>query len=89
MIWSKIPLNVTPISSLSTLLTNPYSHPYDYAIELIEKKLPPHLHLPTVLAEVLNLRINSAYRRIRAEHILSERELTLLSAHFGIDSDEI
>ena len=57
-------------------------------MELVETRLPAHRALPATLAELLNLRINSAYRRIRAEQLLSGQEYELLSKHFDItDAD--
>ena len=58
-------------------------------MELIKAKIPRHIGLPAVLAEILKLRVNSAYRRIRGEQLLSDREIELLSAYFEISTDEI
>ena len=58
-------------------------------MDLVKERLPQHLNMPQTVAGLLNVRINSAYRRIRAEQILSVKELDLLATHFDIDLEAV
>jgi transcriptional regulator with XRE-family HTH domain len=55
----------------------------------IKSSLPPHLSLADEVADVLDVSIDSAYRRIRGDKELSFEEIQKLSNHFGISVDSI
>ena len=51
--------------------------------------LPAHISLPENIAKLLNISIDSAYRRIRGEKELSFEELSLLCSKFNISIDQL
>lgn len=53
----------------------------------VKSRLAPHLSLVDEVAELLNISIDSAYRRIRAEKAISFEELQKLSSHYKISLD--
>lgn len=55
----------------------------------IKQTLPPQLSLVNEIAEILNISIDSAYRRIRGEKQVSFEEIQLLATHFKISVDHI
>ena len=50
----------------------------------VKDHLPAHLSLVDEIAELLNISIDSAYRRIRGEKAISFEELRTLCSHFRI-----
>ncbi len=61
----------------------------DQLFQLIRDKLPPGRSLADVVAEVLFLSNDSAYRRIRGETSLVLEETKILCSHFGISLDRL
>ncbi len=57
--------------------------------EKIKMKLPPNISLAVAVAEILDISIDSAYRRIRCEKQISLDELQKLSNQFKISLDEL
>ena len=55
--------------------------------ELIRQKLPENIFLADIVAELLGISTNSAYRRIRSEKFLDFEEFVLLCNHFKIPLD--
>jgi len=55
----------------------------------VKNHLPAHLSLVDEVAELLNISIDSAYRRIRAEKALSFEEIRTLCSHFRISLDQL
>ena len=55
----------------------------------IKTLLPPHVSLVDEVAELLNISIDSAYRRIRGEKPITFDEVHTLVAHFKISVDEL
>src|ERR1043166_6650675 len=54
----------------------------------LKNKLPAHLSLVDEVAELLNISIDSAYRRIRGENTLRFDEIQLLAKHFSVSLDQ-
>ena len=55
----------------------------------VKDNLPPHLSLVDEVAELLNISIDSAYRRIRGEKEISFEEIRTLCSHFRISLDQL
>ena len=55
----------------------------------IKGLVPPNLAMVDVVAEVLNISNDSAYRRIRGDKPISLDEVQLLASHFKISIDQI
>lgn len=55
----------------------------------VKSVIPPHVSLVDVVADVLNISTDSAYRRIRGEKPVSLEEVQKLSAQFKISIDQI
>jgi hypothetical protein len=55
----------------------------------IKSQLPSHISLPEKLASLLDISIDSAYRRIRGEKELSFDELTQLCTEYNISVDQL
>ena len=55
----------------------------------LKTKLPSNLSLANVVAEELNISIDSAYRRIRSESDLSLQEFDILSSKYSISTDTV
>ena len=55
----------------------------------LKTKLPSNLSLANVVADELNVSIDSAYRRIRGESDLSLHEFDLLSSKYGVSTDAV
>ena len=55
----------------------------------IKSQLPSHISLPEKIASLLDISIDSAYRRIRGEKELSFDELTQLCTEFNISVDQL
>ncbi len=55
----------------------------------LKTKLPTNLSMPTVIAEELDISIDSAYRRIRGESDLSLNEFDILSSKYSISADAV
>src|SRR4051794_23438254 len=55
----------------------------------IKSALPPNISLADEVAEVLDVSVDSAYRRIRAEKQLSFEEIQKLSNRFRLSVDRI
>ncbi len=56
---------------------------------IAKNKLSPQFRLADVIAELLNIGTDSAYRRLRGEKELTIRELQKICSHFSISMDEI
>src|SRR5215813_15338916 len=54
----------------------------------LKDKLPSHISLVDEVAELLNISIDSAYRRIRGENTLRFDEIQLLAKHYGVSLDQ-
>ena len=57
--------------------------------QFVKSKLPSHLSLVDELADLLEISIDSAYRRIRGEKSISLEEVKTLCAHFQISLDHV
>ncbi len=55
----------------------------------LKSKLPANLSLANVVADELNISIDSAYRRIRGESDLSLQEFDILSSKYAISTDAV
>jgi hypothetical protein len=55
----------------------------------LKTKLPSNLSLANVVADELNISIDSAYRRIRGESDLSLMEFDILSSKYEVSTDAI
>lgn len=55
----------------------------------IKTKVQNHISLPETLSEVLNISLDSAYRRIRGEKLLDLSEINQLCHHFKLSLDPI
>ena len=53
--------------------------------ERLTKSLPAHVSLPNELAELLDISVDSAYRRMRGDTILRLDEVELICQKFGVD----
>ena len=69
-------------------MSDPYSIQIKFFNE-VKSKISPNLVLVDVVADALNLSIDSAYRRIRGETSLSLEELRKLCTQFGISLDAL
>ncbi|MCB2220265.1 MAG: hypothetical protein KQI35_07725 [Bacteroidetes bacterium] len=65
------------------------SHTQIVLFEEIKTKLPENESFVHVIAELLGLSYDSAYRRIRGEKTISLEELYTLCTHFGISVDSL
>ncbi|MBD0332324.1 MAG: hypothetical protein ICV66_06690 [Chitinophagaceae bacterium] len=54
----------------------------------IKSILPPHISMVDEISEVLNISIDSAYRRIRGEKSITLDEIVTLANHFKISVDQ-
>jgi hypothetical protein len=57
--------------------------------EELKSKLPSNLSMANVVAEELNISIDSAYRRIRGESDLSLKEFDLLTSKYVVSTDAV
>jgi len=57
--------------------------------QFIKSKLPAHLSLVDELADVLDISIDSAYRRIRGEKMISLEEISKIAYRFKISIDQL
>jgi hypothetical protein len=60
-----------------------------FFFEKIKNKIPPNIRLVDIVAEILNVGTDSAYRRIRSEKELTMSELSKLCQYFNISIDSI
>jgi hypothetical protein len=58
-------------------------------IQQLETLIPPSDSFPDILADVISMSKDSAYRRIRCETIFDLNEISLISRHFNISMDFI
>ncbi|MFT3703242.1 MAG: helix-turn-helix domain-containing protein [Agriterribacter sp.] len=56
---------------------------------LLKKKLPAHVSLVDELADLLNISIDSAYRRIRGEKPITFYELKIICEHYHLSVDRL
>ena len=56
--------------------------------QYIKGKIPPHSSMVDEVAELLNIRNDSAYRRIRADKPISFEELQKLCVHYKVSLDQ-
>ncbi|HEX8678117.1 MAG TPA: hypothetical protein VF700_12910, partial [Segetibacter sp.] len=54
----------------------------------VKEKLPPHISLPDVISDYLNISNDSAYRRIRGEKPLTLDEIEILVRKTNISLDQ-
>jgi len=59
------------------------------SFQFVRSKLPSHLSLVDELADVLEISIDSAYRRIRGEKMISLEEISKIASHFKISVDQL
>ncbi len=57
--------------------------------QFIKSKLPSHLSLVDEVADLLEISIDSAYRRIRGEKMISFEEISKIAAHFKLSIDQL
>lgn len=57
--------------------------------QFIKSKLPAHLSLVDELAGLLNISVDSAYRRIRGEKMISLEEISKIASHFKFSVDQL
>src|SRR5204863_10152378 len=57
--------------------------------QFVKSKLPSHLSLVDELADLLEISIDSAYRRIRGEKIISLDEISKIASHFKLSVDQL
>ena len=57
--------------------------------QFIKSKLPPHLSLVDELADLLDISVDSAYRRIRGDKMISLEEISKIAAHFKLSIDQL
>lgn len=55
----------------------------------LKEKVPQHFSLPEIIAEILSVSIDSAYRRIRGESVLGYDEAIIISNYFKISLAEL
>jgi hypothetical protein len=58
-------------------------------LDQVRKKVPPNVSFVDELAEILNISRDSAYRRMRAETVLSLDEVKKICTHFGVSLDSL
>jgi hypothetical protein len=58
-------------------------------LDQVRKRLPSNVSFVDELAEILNISRDSAYRRMRAETILSLDEVKKICTHFGVSLDSL
>lgn len=56
---------------------------------LLKKKLPVHISLVDELADLLNISVDSAYRRIRGEKPITFYELKVICEHYQLSVDRL
>ncbi|MEZ4826201.1 MAG: hypothetical protein R3C61_07885 [Bacteroidia bacterium] len=61
----------------------------DLLFEKIKEKIPSHESFPNIVADILGIGIDGAYRRIRGETPLKIDEIVSLSETFSISLDEL
>ncbi|MEI6020640.1 MAG: helix-turn-helix transcriptional regulator [Bacteroidota bacterium] len=61
----------------------------DVFFQRLKELLPPKIGLAEELADILNVSIDSAYRRIRGETEISLNEIFKISKHYNFSVDEI
>lgn len=66
-----------------------FTGPQQLLFNHIKEVLPPHLTMVDVIAEILNISNDSAYRRIRGEKPISLDEVQMLASHFKISVDQL
>ncbi len=57
--------------------------------QYIKSKVPSHLSLVDELADLLNISIDSTYRRIRGEKMISLEEILKIASHFKLSIDQL
>jgi hypothetical protein len=57
--------------------------------QFVKSKLPSHLSLVDELADLLEISIDSAYRRIRGEKMISLEEISKIASHFKLSIDQL
>src|SRR5262245_55213413 len=55
----------------------------------IKSTLPSHVSLVDAIADVLNISVDSAYRRIRGEKAISMEEMQRLAKHYHVSIDRL
>jgi hypothetical protein len=65
--------------------TNRFQHLF---FQVLVNRLPPGVSLPVEMSELLNISVDSAYRRMRCEKNLYLDEVMLLCEHFNISLDQ-
>ncbi len=57
--------------------------------QFIKSKLPSHLSFVDELADLLEISMDSAYRRIRGEKMISLEEISKIASHFKLSIDQL
>ena len=63
--------------------------PQEFLFQRIRERLPANASLADEIAGILNLSVDSAYRRIRGETALVLEEVSELCRHYGISLDQL
>ena len=58
-------------------------------VDMISNRIQGNVTLPITLSELLNVQVDSIYRRMRADQLFTNKELKLLASHFDIDMEEV
>jgi hypothetical protein len=57
--------------------------------QFLKSKLPSHLSLVDEIADLLEISVDSAYRRIRGEKMISFEEISKIASHFKLSIDQL
>ena len=57
--------------------------------QFIKSKLPSHLSLVDEIADLLEISVDSSYRRIRGEKMISFEEISKIASHFKLSIDQL
>ena len=66
--------------------------PFKIQVEFFQRlknAIPPHASLVDEVAQILDLSVDSAYRRIRGEKLLDIKELSALSQKYNLSLDSV
>ncbi len=62
-------------------------NPHPLFIKTIKEKLPKNISIIEVIANILNINYDAAYRRVNGKTNLSLKDALILSKHFEISLD--
>ena len=57
--------------------------------QFLKSKLQSHVSMADELADLLEISIDSAYRRIRGEKMISLQESSIIASHFKLSIDQL